>query len=109
VCDCLPHFDRGLEGEDPPASPFGTADVPGVCLLHVVVEFLDKQSGRPIQVAVDATGKPLVDDKGMAQLDAGGAGPHLQIDVFGTGFVVKREGKIITNHTSSNLGGTTRI
>ena len=71
---------------------------PSVCLLHVVVEFLDKQSGRPIQVAVDATGKPLVDDKGMAQLDSGGTGPHLQIDVFGTGFVVKREGKIITNH-----------
>lgn len=71
---------------------------PSVCLLHVVVEFLDKQSGRPIQVAVDASGKPLVDDKGMVQLDAGGAGPHLQVDVFGTGFVVKREGKIITNH-----------
>jgi S1-C subfamily serine protease/DNA-binding response OmpR family regulator len=71
---------------------------PSVCLLHVVVEFLDKQSGHPIQVAVDASGKPLVDDKGMAQLDAGGTGPHLQIDVFGTGFVVKREGKIITNH-----------
>jgi S1-C subfamily serine protease/DNA-binding NarL/FixJ family response regulator len=71
---------------------------PSVCLLHVVVEFLDKQSGRPIQMAVDAAGKPLVDDKGMVQLDAGGAGPHLQIDVFGTGFLVKREGKIITNH-----------
>lgn len=71
---------------------------PSVCLLHVVVEFLDKQSGRPIQVAVDSAGKPLVDDKGMVQLDAGGAGPHLQIDVFGTGFLVKRDGKIITNH-----------
>jgi serine protease Do len=67
-------------------------------LLHVVVEFLDKQSGHPIQVSVDAAGKPLVDDKGMVQLDAGGTGPHLQIDVFGTGFIVKREGKIITNH-----------
>ncbi len=71
---------------------------PSVCLLHVVVEFLDKQSGRPIQVAVDAGGKPLVDDKGMVQLGVGGPGPHLQIDVFGTGFVVKRDGKIITNH-----------
>jgi S1-C subfamily serine protease len=71
---------------------------PSVCLLHVVVEFLDKQSGRPIQLAVDATGKPLVDDKGMVQLDEGGAGPHLQIDVFGTGFLVKGDGKIITNH-----------
>ena len=71
---------------------------PSVCLLHVIVEFLDKQSGHPIQVAVDAGGKPLVDDKGMVQLADGGAGPHLQIDVFGTGFLVKRDGKIITNH-----------
>jgi S1-C subfamily serine protease/DNA-binding response OmpR family regulator len=71
---------------------------PSVCLLHVVVEFLDKETGRPIQVAVDAAGKPLVDAKGMVTLDSGGPGPHLQIDVFGTGFVVKREGKIITNH-----------
>jgi S1-C subfamily serine protease/DNA-binding NarL/FixJ family response regulator len=71
---------------------------PSVCLLHVVVEFLDKESGKPIQVAVDAGGKPLVDAKGMVTLDSGGPGPHLQIDVFGTGFVVTREGKIITNH-----------
>jgi S1-C subfamily serine protease/DNA-binding NarL/FixJ family response regulator len=71
---------------------------PSVCLLHVVVEFLDKESGKPIQVAVDAAGKPLVDAKGMVTLDSGGPGPHLQIDVFGTGFVVTREGKIITNH-----------
>jgi S1-C subfamily serine protease/DNA-binding NarL/FixJ family response regulator len=71
---------------------------PSVCLLHVVVEFLDKETGRPIQVAVDASGKPQVDAKGMVTLDSGGAGPHLQIDVFGTGFPVKREGKILTNH-----------
>ncbi|MFI5059686.1 MAG: trypsin-like peptidase domain-containing protein [Candidatus Acidiferrales bacterium] len=71
---------------------------PSVCLLHVVVEFLDTQSGRPIQVAVDALGKPLVDDKGMVQLDEGGAGPHLQIDIFGTGFLARRDGKLITNH-----------
>lgn len=71
---------------------------PSVCLLHVVVEFLDKETGRPLQIAVDATGKPLVDDKGMVQLETGGAGPHLQVDAFGTGFLVKRDGKIITNH-----------
>jgi S1-C subfamily serine protease/DNA-binding NarL/FixJ family response regulator len=71
---------------------------PSVCLLHVVVEFLDKETGKPIQVAVDTAGKPQVDAKGMVQLDSGGPGPHLQIDVFGTGFVVTREGKIITNH-----------
>jgi S1-C subfamily serine protease/DNA-binding response OmpR family regulator len=71
---------------------------PSVCLLHVVVEFLDKETGKPIQIAVDTSGKPQVDAKGMVQLDSGGPGPHLQIDVFGTGFVVTREGKIITNH-----------
>jgi S1-C subfamily serine protease len=69
-----------------------------VCLLHVVVEFLDKQSGRPIQIALDGLGKPLVDDQGMVQLDSGGRGPHLQIDVFGTGFLVRKDGRIVTNH-----------
>jgi serine protease Do len=39
-----------------------------------------------------------VDDKGMVQLDAGGSGPHLQIDVFGTGFLVRLDGRIVTNH-----------
>jgi S1-C subfamily serine protease/DNA-binding NarL/FixJ family response regulator len=71
---------------------------PSVCLLHVVVEFLDTQSGRPLQVAVDAAGKPLVDEKGMVQIGEGGVGPHLQVDVFGTGFLGKRDGKLITNH-----------
>jgi S1-C subfamily serine protease len=71
---------------------------PSVCLLHVVVEFLDKQSGQPIQIALDGLGKPQVDEQGMVQLDSGGAGPHLQIDVFGTGFLVRRDGRIVTNH-----------
>ena len=87
-----------LEGEGKIAETIVHSYGPSVCLLHVVVEFLDKQSGKPIQIAVDALGKPQVDDKGMMQLDAGGAGPHLQIDVFGTGFLVARDGRILTNH-----------
>lgn len=71
---------------------------PSVCLLHIVVEFVDKESGQLLQVAVDANGKPLVDEKGMAQLDAGGRGPHLQIDAFGTGFLARPDGTILTNH-----------
>ena len=71
---------------------------PSVCLLHVVVEFLDRQSGKPIQIAVDGLGKPIVDDAGMVQLDSGGPGPHLQIDVFGTGFLVRKDGRLVTNH-----------
>jgi len=69
-----------------------------VCLLHVVVEFLDRGSGRPIQIAVDSMGKPQVDDKGMMQLSTEGPGPHLQLDVFGTGFLVRRDGRLLTNH-----------
>jgi S1-C subfamily serine protease len=71
---------------------------PSVCLLHIVVEFREKKSGQPLQVAVDATGKPLVDDKGMAELHIGGRGPRLRVDAFGTGFLVKRDGVILTNH-----------
>ena len=71
---------------------------PSVCLLHVVVEFLDKETGKPLQIAVDALGKPRVDDKGMVQLDEGGPGPHLQIDIFGTGFLVSKDGRLLTNH-----------
>jgi S1-C subfamily serine protease len=69
-----------------------------VCLLHVVVEFLDRSSGKPILIAVDSLGKPRLDDKGMVQLDTEGGGPHLQLDVFGTGFLVRKDGRLLTNH-----------
>jgi S1-C subfamily serine protease/DNA-binding NarL/FixJ family response regulator len=71
---------------------------PSVCLLHVVVEFRDKDSGQPIRISTDATGKPLVDDKGMVSLETEGTGPPLQLDVFGTGFLVARDGRLLTNH-----------
>jgi S1-C subfamily serine protease/DNA-binding NarL/FixJ family response regulator len=69
-----------------------------VCLLHVIVEFLDRGTGKPILIAVDQLGKPILDDKGMVQLDVNGNGPHLQLDVFGTGFVVRKDGRLLTNH-----------
>jgi S1-C subfamily serine protease/DNA-binding NarL/FixJ family response regulator len=69
-----------------------------VCLLHVVVEFLDRNTGKPLLIAVDQLGKPLLDDKGMVQLDLEGNGPHLQLDVFGTGFLVRKDGRLLTNH-----------
>ena len=87
-----------LEREDKVAETVVQKYGPSVCLLHVVVEFLDKQSGKPLQVAVDATGKPQVDDKGMAQLDIGGQGPRLQVDAFGTGFLAGADKTILTNH-----------
>lgn len=71
---------------------------PSVCLLHVVVEFLDKASGKPIQIAVDTSGKPVVNDKGRVSLETGGSGPRLRIDVFGTAFLVRHDGRLLTNH-----------
>jgi len=71
---------------------------PSVCLLHVVVEFRDKDSGQVIRMSTDATGKPRVDDKGMVSLERDGAGPPLLLDVFGTGFLVARGGRVLTNH-----------
>ena len=71
---------------------------PSVCLLHVVVEFRDKDSGQVIRISTDATGKPKVDDKGMVSLETDGTGPPLQLDVFGTGFLVARDGRVLTNH-----------
>lgn len=71
---------------------------PSVCLLHVVVEFRDKDSGQVIRITADATGKPLVDDKGMVSLETGGTGPPLQLDFFGTGFLVASDGRLLTNH-----------
>jgi S1-C subfamily serine protease/DNA-binding response OmpR family regulator len=71
---------------------------PSVCLLHVVVEFRDKDSGQLIRIAADATGKPRVDNKGMVSLDTDGMGPPLQLDFFGTGFLVASDGRLLTNH-----------
>lgn len=51
-----------------------------------------------IRIATDANGKPQVDDKGMMALETGGTGAPLQLDVFGTGFLVGRDGRLLTNH-----------
>jgi S1-C subfamily serine protease len=87
-----------LESEGKIAEKIVSTYGSSVCLLHVVVEFLDRGSGRPILIAVDALGKPQVDDKGMMELSTEGQGPHLQLDVFGTGFLVRKDGRLLTNH-----------
>ncbi len=71
---------------------------PSICLLHVVVQFRDNDSGQLIRILTDATGKPQVDDKGMVSLETEGTGPLLQLDVFGTGFLVAPDGRLLTNH-----------
>jgi S1-C subfamily serine protease len=68
-----------------------------VALLHVVVGLRDKSSGQIIRIAADSTGKPLADDKGMISLQTEGNGPPVQFDFFGTGFLVARDGRLLTN------------
>jgi S1-C subfamily serine protease len=66
--------------------------------VYVVVELRDKDSGQLLRVSTDATGKARVDDKGMVSLETEGTGPPLQLHVFGTGFLVARDGRLLTNH-----------
>ncbi len=87
-----------LENEGQIAETIVRTYGPSVCLLHVVVAFRDKNSGQVIRMATDANGKPQVDDKGMLSLETDGTGPPLQLDVFGTGFLVGRDGRLLTNH-----------
>jgi serine protease Do len=61
------------------------------------VQFRDKVSGQPIRISVDPKGKPQVDEKGMLSLATDGTGAPLHIDVLGTGFLVSRDGRILTN------------
>lgn len=89
---------RRLENEGRVAETIVHTYGPSICLLHVVVEFRDKESGQLILVAADATGKAQVDDKGMVSLGTEGTGPPLQLDIFGTGFLVARDGRLLTNH-----------
>jgi S1-C subfamily serine protease len=87
-----------LENEDRVVETIVHTYGPSVCLLHVVVEFRDKDSGQVIRISADASGKSRVDDKGMVSLETEGAGPPLQLDAFGTGFLVAGDGRLLTNH-----------
>ena len=87
-----------LENEERIAETIVHTYGPSVCLLHVVVAFRDKNSGQVLRVSTDANGKPQVDDKGMMSLETTGTGPPLQLDVFGTGFLAGRDGRLLTNH-----------
>ena len=88
---------KQLENEGRAAEAIVHKYGPSVCLLHVVVGLRDKASGQMIRIAADPTGKPLVDGKGMISLQTEGNGPPVQFDFFGTGFLVARDGRLLTN------------
>jgi DNA-binding response OmpR family regulator len=84
-----------LETEDRVAETIVHTYGSSICLLHVVVEFHDKDSGELIRISPDADGKTQTGDAGTVSVETGGNGP--QLDVFGTGFLVG-DGRLLTNH-----------
>ncbi len=87
-----------LENEDRVAETIVHTYGPSICLLHVIVEFHDKDSGELIRISTDGSGKTAADDSGLVVLGTEGTGPPLQLDVFGTGFLVAADGRLLTNH-----------
>jgi DNA-binding response OmpR family regulator/S1-C subfamily serine protease len=70
---------------------------PSVCLLHVSVGFLDKNSGRPLRYGGIGPEGPYKDSDGNTVYTLEGRGPEVRSDFFGTGFIVG-DNKILTNH-----------
>jgi DNA-binding response OmpR family regulator/S1-C subfamily serine protease len=70
---------------------------PSVCLLHVSVGFLDKNSGKPLRYGGIGPDGPYKDSEGKIVYTLEGRGPEVRSDFFGTGFIVG-ENKILTNH-----------
>ncbi len=70
-----------------------------ICLLHVSVVFRERASGRLLRYAgLDKQGEPVRDSDGKPLLTLEGNGPEVNADIFGSGFLVTREGLVVTNH-----------
>jgi len=70
-----------------------------VCLIYSIVGFRDRKSGARLMFAgIDATGKPLTDDKGNVIVTTEGGSRPVYLYVFGSGFLIDATGHILTNH-----------
>jgi DNA-binding response OmpR family regulator len=72
-------------------------DVQSVCLLHVSVAFRHQSGKRLRYGGLNNKGEPIQDSEGNPVLTLEGTGPEVKLDVFGTGFIVGTNGRIITN------------
>jgi hypothetical protein len=72
---------------------------PSVCLIHVVTAFRDRAAGLRLHyVAVTASGERGADEHANPLVSLTGKGPEVQLDAFGTGFLVSDSGERLTNH-----------
>jgi S1-C subfamily serine protease len=72
---------------------------PSVCLIYVAIAFRDRTTGLRLHYAgLTSSGEPVVDDKKNPLLSLTGKGPEVNLNVFGTGFLVSEDGQILTNH-----------
>jgi S1-C subfamily serine protease len=70
---------------------------PGVCLIVGSYSFAERGSGRALRYeAADGANESPIDQNGNLLASVDGAGPAVQIDYTGTGFVIE-EGVIATN------------
>ncbi len=89
---------RRIETESQTAEDVIRAYAPSVCLLHVSVSFVERESGRPLRYGgINPDGGPLKDSDGNPVYTLEGRAPEVRADFFGTGFIVG-EGRILTNH-----------
>ena len=70
---------------------------PSVCLIYVAVAFHDAATGWPLRYLTTPEGQPVQDMAGHPRLTLEGTGPEFRIDVLGTGFLVGKDGLILTN------------
>ena len=89
---------KRLEAGGGSADNFIATDVQSVCLLHVTVAFRNQQTNQRLRYAgLNPQGEPIQDSDGNPVLTLEGNGPEVKVDVFGTGFTVGTDGRIITN------------
>jgi DNA-binding response OmpR family regulator len=87
-----------METESQTAEEVIRAYAPSVCLIHVAVSFLDRDTRRPLRYGgITPEGEPLKDSDGNPVYTLEGRAPEVRADFFGTGFIVD-DGSILTNH-----------
>jgi DNA-binding response OmpR family regulator/S1-C subfamily serine protease len=92
------HRLKRMETESQTAEEVIQAYAPSVCLIHVSVSFLDRDTRRPLRYGgITPSGEPLTDSDGNPVYTLEGRAPEVRADFFGTGFIV-RDGSILTNH-----------